>query len=155
MKKPVPKNPTLNKKLEKNRQTHKVQVSRRFLTALAAVSILGFVGILVESFFTLSIKEYIEALLMLIIGVGLIVEIQLYKLKSIARRGLSRDNFTNIITMVIGFVAIVAGIFSLPIIRVENPSFLAIKGIISLIAIVVIVVQTWFIDLKKPDTKSI
>jgi hypothetical protein len=131
---------------KKNNNVSKVQVSKRFLAALAILSIIGFVDILSDSFFGFNLDNYMEALLLIIIGIGLIVEIQIKKLKSISRKGLSRDNFTNIITIVIGFVAIVAGIFSFPAIRIENPSIFAIKGIVSLIAIVIILVQTWVVE---------
>ena len=52
----------------------------------------------------------------------------------------------NLTTIIIGLIAIIAGIFSFPLIKIINPSFLAIKGIISIIAIAVIIIQTWIID---------
>ena len=41
-----------------------------------------------------------------------------------------------------------AAIFSFPLlkIQIENPSFFAIKGIISIIAIAIIIIQTWIIE---------
>jgi hypothetical protein len=123
----------------------KVKVSQRFVTALSVVSILGFIGIVSETLFGVDLKFYVEALLMFVIGIGLVIEVKWSELKTV-RNGLDRENFTDITTVVIGFVAIIAGIFSLPFFRFESPSFLAIKGIIAIIAIVIIVIQTWVSD---------
>jgi len=125
-----------------------IKVSQRFITALSIVSILGFLAIVSETLLDRDITFYIEALLMLVIGAGLIIEVKLERIKTITK-GLSRENFTDITTIVIGFVAIIAGIFSFPNWRIETPSFLAIKGIISIIAIVIIFIQTWIIDTHR------
>jgi len=129
----------------KKRFSGQVRVSQKFVTALAIVSILGFFGIVSQSFFEFDSREYIESFLMLIIGAGLIIEAKVKKLKSLSR-GLTSNNITHLITVIIGAIAIIAGIFSFPAIRIINPSFLAIKGIISIIAIIVIIIQTWIID---------
>ncbi|MBU0906946.1 MAG: hypothetical protein KKE05_02190, partial [Nanoarchaeota archaeon] len=73
------------------------------------------------------------------------LEANFEKIRSI-KYGLNSGNFTHLTTAIIGAIAIVAGIFSLPPLRVEAPGFLAVKGIISIIAIIVIVIQTWVID---------
>ena len=129
----------------KKRFSGKVRVSQKFVTALAIVSILGFLGIMSQSFFGFDSSGYIESFLMLIIGTGLIIEAKIKKLKSLSR-GLTSNNITHLTTVIIGLIAIVAGIFSFPTIRIINPCFLAIKGIISIIAIAVIIIQTWIID---------
>ena len=120
----------------------KVNVSQKFVGALAVVSILGFLGIVSQTIFEYDLSYYIESLLMLIIGIGLIVESKIRKLKSI-ERGITSNNLTHLTTVIIGGIAIIAGIFSFPPIRIINPAFLAIKGIISIIAVIVIVIQTW------------
>lgn len=118
---------------------------QRFVMLLSVISIIGFAGVVSETLFNFMINDYIEALWMLILGVGIILEVRIQRLKSIYMRGLSRDNFTYVITIIIGLFAIVAGIFSVPAIRINNPSFIAIKGIIAIIAIAIIMIQTWFI----------
>jgi len=125
--------------------SRKVKLSHRFVTALSIVSILGFLGIVSETLFGYDLRGYVEAGLMLIIGTGMVLEANLEKIKTI-RKGLTSGNFTHLTTVVIGIIAIVAGIFSLPPIRVETAGFLAIKGIMSIIAIIVIFIQTWVID---------
>ena len=82
---------------------------------------------------------------MCIVGIGILFEARAKKLKSIAR-GLTHNNFTHLTTIIIGAIAIIAGIFSFPQIRIQFSGFLAIKGIISIIAIAIIAIQTWILD---------
>ena len=126
-------------------QDKQIKISQRFVTALSIVSILGFLGIISQTIFNFDSAHHVEALLMFIIGLGLILEAKLKRIKSVSQ-GFTSNNITHLITIIIGAIAILAGIFSFPGIRFENPSFLAIKGIISIIAIIIIIIQTWVID---------
>ena len=132
----------------KKRKAQEFKAFQRFVIILSVISIIGFAGVVSESIFDLVLDDYVEALWMIILGVGLILEVKLQKLRSISRGGITRDNFTYIITIIIGIFAIFAGIFSIPFIRINNPSFIAIKGILAIIAISIIIIQTWFIKKK-------
>jgi len=146
MKKEVVEKRVIKRKADKiEKKDKKVKVSQKFVTALSIVSILGFVGIVSETLFEFNLGDYIEALLMLIIGVALIIESKVNKLKSL-ERGITPSNFTHLTTIIIGAIAVLAGVFSLPPIRITFPAFLAVKGIIAIIAIIVIIIQTWVID---------
>ncbi len=123
----------------------KTKASHKFITVLSIVSILGFIGIVTQSLFELDITYYIESLWIIIMGVGFILETNIKSLKSL-NSGITTNNFAYLTTFVIGILALFAGILSFPGIRVTNPSFVAIKGIISIIAVLVIVIQTWVID---------
>ena len=123
-----------------------VKISHRFITVLSIVSILGFIGIVSKSLFDFDLEFYVEALWMFIVGVGLVWEGRINILKDIPHTGLNSRNFTHLITIIIGFIALLAGAFSFPGIRIETPAFIAVKGIISIIAIVIIIVQTWIIE---------
>lgn len=127
------------------KEDEKVKVSHRFVTALSIVSIFGFLGIVSQTIFNYNLSFYVESMLMLIIGVGLMIEARIKKLKSLAK-GITSTNITHLTTIIIGFIALLAGIFSFPGLRLEFQAFLAIKGIISIIAILVIIIQTWVID---------
>ena len=105
-------------------------------------SILGFVGIVSGSLFNKNINSYVESLLMIIIGIGLIVEAEIKKLKNLKRQGITPRNFTHLTTAVIGIFAFLSGVLSFPAINLQNSSFLAIKGIVSIIAIIFIIIQT-------------
>lgn len=142
----TPKEKNTIKKAEKIIEKKKLKLSHNFIYALSLVSILGFVGIISETFFEYNLHFYVESLLMLIIGMGMIFESKAKSLIAIKDTGLTSSNFTHLTTVVIGTIAIIAGIFSFPQIRIENPSFIAIKGIISVIAIIVIAIQTWVVE---------
>ena len=124
----------------------RVKVSESFIVALAVVSIVGFVGIVSNSLFGRNINPYTESLLMMIIGIGLIIESEIKKLKNLKKQGLTPTNFTHITTAVIGIFAFLSGILSFPTINLQNSSFLAMKGIVSVIAIAFIIIQTWIVD---------
>ncbi len=127
------------------------KVSKSFVTILAIVSILGFVSIISETLFDIDIRFYVESAWMFIIGIGLILEAKIRRLRTL-KFGLNPGNFTTLITLTIGGIAIVAGVLSVPYFGLQNPSFLAMKGILSVIAIVIIFIQTWVID-TFPDLK--
>ena len=142
----TPKEKRTIQKAEKIIEKKKLKLTHKFVYALSLVSILGFVGIVSQSFFEYDLSFYVEPFLMLIIGGGLILESEAKSLVAIKEVGLTSTNFTHLITIIIGFIAVLAGIFSLPLIRLHNPSFVAIKGIIAIIAIVIISIQTWVLD---------
>ena len=65
------------------------------------------------------------------------------EMKKIKKGGLTPEALGKITMIIVGSLAIIAGILSLPQIDIQNPSFLAVKGIISILAIVFIILQTW------------
>lgn len=123
----------------------RVKASYLFVEALALVSILGFLGIVSRTLFEREISLYIEAFWMLIIGVGLIIEGQISTLRQIRYQGLTPTNFAHLTTVIVGTIAIFAGLVSLTQVGIESSSLNAVKGIVSLIAIIVIVIQTWVV----------
>lgn len=120
-----------------------VPVSKRFITALSILSIIGFAAVISKNIFNFNLDLYTEAALLIIVGVGLVIEARIKKLKSLTR-GLTSNNLTHLTTIIVGVIAIIAGILSVPPIRLESPVFMAVKGLISVIAIVVIFIQTWW-----------
>ena len=129
------------------KKDRKVKVSQKFVIALSIVSIIGFLGIASKTILATDITNYVESLWMFVIGLGLIIEAKIKSLKSLSKK-LTQDNFTHLVTAIIGGIAILAAIFSFPLlkIQIQNPTFLAIKGIISIIAIAIIIIQTWIIE---------
>ena len=123
----------------------RIKVSSKFVTALSIVSIIGFLGIISETIFNKNITPYVEAFWMMIVGIGLIFEAKIKMLKTVTK-GLDSNNFPHLTTTVVGAIAIMAGFFSFPNWRLTSPAFLAIKGIIAVIAVIVIIIQTWIID---------
>jgi len=121
----------------------KSRASRNFVIALSVVSIIGFLSIMSESLFNFSFTGYIESLWLLTLGSGLILETSIKKFKRVKSLGLTSDMLGKVTMIVVGFIAVVAAILSIPQINIQSPTFLAIKGIISILAIIFIIIQTW------------
>lgn len=122
----------------------KADISKAFVFVLAIVSIIGFASIVSETLFDSDMRGYADAFIIIILGSGLVSEIQLKTLASV-KKGLTQSNFSTIITFVIGIIAILTGILSLPVIGVSFAGFAAIRGILSVLAIVIIIIQTWVV----------
>ncbi len=71
------------------------------------------------------------------------LETSISELKRIKTEGLTPDMLGKVTMIVVGILAIIAAVLSLPQLNVESPTFLAVKGIISILAIVFIIIQTW------------
>jgi hypothetical protein len=135
----------MKNKIINSPENKRLKASNKFIAALAIVSIIGFSGIISETLFNKNVSYYVEAFWMLTIGIGFIIEGQINKIKNIRIEGLTPTNFTHLTTIIIGIITVFAGIFSFPNIRIEALGFLAVKGIISVVAIAVIIVQTWIV----------
>jgi hypothetical protein len=125
-------------------QTEK-KVSKSFINVLATLSILGFLSIISYTIFGKNIEIYIETLWLGIMGLGFIIESKPIALFKRIKNRLGERNFTAMTTFIVGALALIAGILSLPQINIQSPGFLAIKGIVSTIAIIFIIIQTWLI----------
>lgn len=121
----------------------KSDASRNFVIALSLVSIIGFISIITESIFNVSISNYIESLWLLALSYGLIFETSFKEIKRIKNNGLTSEMLGKVTMIVVGTIAFVAAVLSLPQINIQHPIFLAIKGITSILAIIFIVIQTW------------
>jgi len=124
----------------------KITASHRFIIALALVSIIGFSGIVSQTLFNYDLSGYVEAALLIVIGTGLIAESRVKTLTLIKEEGLTPTNFTHLTTVIIGLIAVLTGVFSIPLLRIDSSGFLAVKGIIALIAIIIIIIQTWVVE---------
>lgn len=128
------------KKTQKKQSKEKRKLSLKFASILAIVSIVGFLQITTNSLFQFSFEPYSDFLWLTIVGIGFLV---MSKPKELTKK---KDEPINEITaLVIGVIAVVAGILSLPFLNVVHPLFLSIKGVIAIIAIVFIILETWFI----------
>ena len=119
------------------------RVSKSFIVVLALVSIMGFIGIISRTLYNANIDKVIESLWFLIMGVGFIIESKPLNLFKKINDSLNNSNFSAMTTLVVGLMALTAGI--LRVVGVENLAFSAIQGLISIIAIIFIIVETWVI----------
>ncbi len=121
----------------------KSKASRTFVIALSVVSIIGFLSIIMSSLFYIDVSGYIDTLWLIALGLGLVFETSIKELKRVKNIGLTSEMLGKFTMLVVGGIAIIAGILSLPQIHIQNASFLAVKGIISILAIIFIILQTW------------
>lgn len=119
------------------------RASRNFVIALSVVSIIGFLSIMTDSLFSFNFDLYIESLWLITLGLALVFETSWTELKRIRNSGLTSEMLGKITMIIVGALAVIAAILSIPQINVQNPTFLAIKGIISILAIIFIIIQTW------------
>ncbi len=132
------------KKKQTKKEEKKKQIPMRvftFSSILAIVSIVGFSQLILKSFFDYSLDAYSGFLLLTILGVGFIIQARPRKLFE-ENTG---ETVNDITSLVIGSLAIISGVLSLPFVEVNNPVVSAIPGIISLIAIIFIILETWII----------
>lgn len=121
------------------------KISHAFVNILAVLSIIGFISIISHTIFGINMTPYMETLWLGILGTGFIIESNPKKLFHSIKNRLEEKNFSSTTTLVIGILAVTAGIFSLPQIAIQNQAFLGLKGIMSIIAITFIIFQTWVI----------
>ncbi len=120
----------------------KKKISTGFLSVLSIVSILGFFGIVMKTLFEMDITIYIEVLWILVLGFGLLIESNLRGLFRIKETGLTSESFRELVTAVVGFLAVLTGVLLLPQIGWVTPALLAVQGIISLVAMIFILIQS-------------
>ena len=123
----------------------KSKISSHFVYILAIISIIGFLGIIVDSFFQINIDEYVTFLWLIVMGIGFILISKPKDLYEGTKLGFDETKISRLTAFVIGILAIIAGVLSIPQIGIEHPVFLAIKGVVSIISIIFIVIQTWLI----------
>ena len=129
---------------KKERETKKI--SRIFVIALSLISIFGFISIISENLFSVSIEFLIQPLWLIIMGTAFIIEAKPKVLFTQLRETLDETNFNRITTFIIGLFALVSGILTMPIFQVDHFIFSAMKGLVSFVAIVFIIVETWVIQ---------
>ncbi len=130
-------------------QKKKSKASRTFVIALSVVSIIGFLSIIMSSLFYIDVSGYIDTLWLIALGLGLVFETSIKEIRRIKQLGLTSNILGKLTMLIVGGISIIAGILSLPQIQIQNASFLAVKGIISILAIIFIILQTWVTERRE------
>lgn len=123
----------------------KNKVTNVFLYSLAIISILGFLAIVMATYFNsyfLSMNQ--AALILLVLGIGLMIEGKIKSWNTMSRNGINSTELAHIITGIVGIIAVISGLLSL--FGVQNATVSQTKGIIAIVAIVVIVIETWVVE---------
>lgn len=122
-----------------------VKVKQSFIYVLAIVSILGFSTTLLEGFDVVDIGDYVTSAIYIVIGFGLLIEGNIKALPKMLKDGLTSDEMTHVLAMLIGLMSIVVGVYSLPQLMVELPIFIGIRSVVSALAITIIIIETWLV----------
>lgn len=131
--------------IQKESPKQRRKVSTKFTGVLALISIIGFLEIIILSFFEYDLRDYSSFFWLIIMGMGFVIIARPRIFYKKVQESFTELSFYRLTTLVIGALAIIAGFLSLPQFELTHPIFLAIKGVISIIAIIFIVVQTWVI----------
>jgi len=120
----------------------------QFQDFLAVVSVLGFLTIFVASIYSaLDIGPWVDGLLFIIIGVALMLSGGVQVLFRMLEDGLTNKEITKILTILVGLTSFLVGIFTFPIDAFRGlqtvPVVGGIKTIISALAIIIIVADSW------------
>jgi hypothetical protein len=124
----------------------KRQVGTKFAGVLAFISIYGFLEIILDGTLDYSILEYSNTVWLVIMGVGFLFVARPIKLYRESKNNISENSFSRMVTLIIGLISIIAGILSLPEINIVHQSLKLVKAIVSVIAILFIVLQTWIFE---------
>ena len=123
----------------------KLKISSALGYSLAIISIVGFLGIIASVFAGFDfITQNTAGIILIVLGFGLAVEGQIKKWKQFKGDGYSSTEITHVITGLIGIIAVFVGFLSL--IGLSGATLLATQGIISIIAVVIIILQTWVVE---------
>lgn len=129
----------------RRKSLHRKKVSTKFTGVLAVISIIGFLEILLKSFFNFSLSNYSSFLWLLTMGVGLIIITNPRVFLKRAKDNFNEASFSMLTTFVLGCMAIIAAILSFPLINLDHPILSATMGIVSVISILFIIFQAWII----------
>lgn len=124
----------------------KRKVSTHFAAILALISLFGFLNIVLESFLDFSITNYFDSMLLLMVGIGFLMAARPRDLYEGAKKQFTETYLSRLTTLVIGVIAIISAILTLPQIDIAHDSLEMVKAIISIVAIIFILLQTWVLD---------
>lgn len=121
-----------------------LKISNALGYSLAIISILGFVGISAYAFVGFEwLSNNTAALMLMILGIGFAFEGKIREWADFKNNGYNSSEVTHLITGFIGLISFFVGFLAL--IGLQGDVLLATQGIISLIAILIIAVQTWVV----------
>jgi hypothetical protein len=112
------------------------------------IDLVWFFTVVADYLLGMKTSVYFDFFWVLLFAMGLLIISDVNKIWNIRHEGWHSENFANLITFVIGILAIITAFASLPSIHKSSPVFTAIKGILALIAIFYVVIETWLVKRK-------
>jgi len=119
----------------------KSKVSAGLLLMMSLFSMIGFLSIVLNAFTQIDIGKYTSNILLILLGFGFLMEGQArFILRMVEDGRLTSTEISHIVTSVIGAIALISGIISFFV--TQSQTILTIQGIISIIAIIIIIIET-------------
>jgi len=118
---------------------------KKFIFFLILIDLTGFASIASDNLFGENLLAYSEFAWIILFSLGMIMISDVKKIAKIRYKGFKSDNFASLVTFIIGVMAFIVSIFSLPQINLTSPILSSIKGIIALIAIIYVIFEAWVI----------
>lgn len=117
-----------------------------FRQLLAVVSILGFLSILFNSLFEVNAAGWIDSVLFVLIGVGLMIIGGVRMVWKYFENGLTDVEISKILTIIVGIFSTIVGILIMPVDPfgvMDAPQLGGVKAVIAVLTITIIMVETW------------
>lgn len=114
---------------------------KKFLFFLIMIDLTWFASVVSDNLLGMNLQDYGEFAWILLFSLGMIIISDVKKMTSIKRRGFRSDNFASLVTFIIGVMAFVVAVLSLPQINMTSPVMSSIKGILALIAIIYVILE--------------
>ena len=109
---------------------------KKFLFFLIMIDLTWFGSVVLDNLFGFSLQDYGEFAWTFLFAMALIFMSDLKRIFRMGVEGFNSENFSSLATFIIGIIALIISILSLPQIAIESPVMNAVKGIIALIAII-------------------
>ncbi len=117
-----------------------------FETALAITSLFGAVALALSSFTDfINIAEFQTSVLLIVLGSAIMLQGQILTMKRWIRDGVQGQEFTWLITVIVGLVIVIAGVLKLPFFGIADPRLDAYLGLAAIIVAIFIAIQTWVV----------
>jgi hypothetical protein len=118
---------------------------KKFLFFLIMIDLTGFASVASDNLLGKNLQAYGEFVWIFLFSLGMIIISDIKKILGIRKRGFTSDNFSSLVTFIIGLLALVVSVLSHPSISLSSPILNSIKGIIGLIAIAYVIFEAWII----------
>lgn len=119
---------------------------KKFLFFLILIDLAWFSSVAADNLLGLKLQEYGEFAWTFLFAMGMIIVSDLKKVFGITAKGISSENFSSIVTFMIGVLALITAVLSLPQIALDNPVMRAVKGIVALIAIIYVLLDALILE---------
>lgn len=126
--------------------TEKRRVGTKFVGILALISIYGFTEIIFKSLLDISIIEYSNSVWLIVMSIGFFLAARPKSLYKTSKVVISENSFARIVTLIIGLLALISGVASLPQISIIHPALETTKAVVAIISVIFIALQTWVFD---------